>query len=208
MTDAFASLVSPVLQHLVDLQLRLEAGENPSLASERERVLVLLDEAERKASESSALAHDFALAKHALVYWIDEILINSQWAHATEWRQQILEWDIYHERLRSERFFEKAHDAEGLANTDALETFYLCVALGFRGRHVDSPGDLRKWADRAYNRIIAGSRQPDKFLPDDAVERAPLHSLPGQSILLAVSVLVSISALLTLACFVIAIPPR
>src|SRR6185312_11435786 len=136
------------------------------------------------------------------------VIVNSPWSHALEWRQQILEWDIYQERLRSERFFEKAHDAEGLANTDPLETFYLCVALGFRGRHGDSPGEIRKWADRAYNRIISGSRQPDKFLPDDAVERAPLQPLPGQSMLLAVSVLVSISALITLACFVLAIPPR
>src|SRR5262249_53528511 len=157
---------------------------------------------------SSQLAHDFELAKHALVYWVDEILINSPWKHAMEWRQHILEWDIYQERLRADRFYEKAHEAEALANTDPLETYYLCVALGFRGRYADSPAELRGWSERIYNRIAAGSQQPDKFLPDDTLARGPLSPLPGQSILLAVSVLVSITALFTLACFVLSVRPR
>ncbi len=175
MTDAFASLVSPVIQYVIDLQHRLEEGESPPLGPEREHIIVALGEAERKASASSQLAHDFALAKHALVYWIDEVLINSPWKHAMEWRQQILEWDIYQERLRADRFYEMAHEAEALANTDPLETYYLCVALGFRGRYVDSTAELRAWSERIYNRIASGSQQPEKFLPDDTLERCPLN---------------------------------
>ncbi len=135
------------------------------------------------------------------------MLINAPWSHAVEWRQQILEWDIYQERLRADRFFEKAHEAEALATTDPLETFYLCVALGFRGRYAESPAELRKWAERVYNRIVAGGQQPDKFLPDEPLDREPLRPLSGQVILLAVSVLVSLTALVTLACFVLAVPP-
>jgi type VI secretion system protein ImpK len=141
------------------------------------------------------------------VYWIDEVLINSTWKHALGWRQRILEWDLYQERLRADRFYEKAQEAETLAGTDPLETFYLCVALGFRGRHVDSPAELRKWAERVYNRVLAGGRQSDKFLPEEPIEREPLRPLPGPSMLLAVSILVSITALFTLACFVLAVPP-
>ena len=207
MTDAFASLVSPVFQQVIDLQQRLEQGENPPLEPERDQIVAALAEAEQKAGGSSQLAHDFELAKHALVYWTDEVLINSSWRHATEWRQRILEWDIYQERLRADMFFEKAHEAEALASTDPLETYYLCVALGFRGRYADSQSELRKWSDRVYNRIAAGSQQPDKFLPDEGGESQPLRPLPGQSILLAVSVLVAVSALVTLACFVLAVPP-
>lgn len=208
MTDAFASLVCPVIQCVIDLQHRLERGESPPLAPEREQILVALDEAQRKAAGSGQLLHDFELAKHALVYWIDEILINSPWVHATEWRQQILEWDIYQERLRADRFYEMAHEAEALAGTDPLEIYYLCVALGFRGRYVDSQAELRGWAERVYNRIVSGSRQPDKFLPDETIEREPLHPLPGQSILLATSVLVSLSVLFSIACFVLSVRPH
>jgi type VI secretion system protein ImpK len=207
MTDVFASLVSPVFQFLIDLQHRLEQGESPALESEREHILSLLGEADQKAATSSQLAHDWDLARRALVYWIDEILINSSWKHALAWRQHILEWDLYQERLRADRFYEIAQEAEALAGTDPLETFYLCVALGFRGRHVDSPAELRKWSERVYNRILAGGQQAEKFLPDEPIEREPLRPLPGPSMLLAVSILVSITALFTLACFVLAVPP-
>ena len=207
MTDVFASLVSPVFQYVIELQQRLEAGESPALEPEREQIVALLDEADQKSSTSSQLAHDFELARHALVYWIDEVLINSSWKHAHTWRQHILEWDLYEERLRADRFYEVAHDAEALAGTDPLETFYLCVALGFRGRYVESPAELRKWAEKIYNRIVSGGQQPEKFLPDEPIDREPLRPLPGPSMLLAVSILVSISALVTLACFVLAVPP-
>jgi type VI secretion system protein ImpK len=207
MTDAFASLVNPVFQQVINLQQRLEQGESPALGPERDQILALLADAEQGAGASSQLRHDFGLAKHALVYWIDEVLINAPWSHAVEWRQQILEWDIYQERLRADRFFEKAHEAEALATTDPLETFFLCVALGFRGRYSENPAELRKWAERVYNRIVAGGQQPDKFLPDEPLDREPLRPLSGQAILLAVSVLVSLTALVTLACFVLAVPP-
>jgi type VI secretion system protein ImpK len=207
MTDSFARLVGPVFHQVIDLLQRMEQGESPALEPERARLCAVLDEAEQQAGASSQLAHDFALARHALVYWIDEVLINSHWTHALEWRQQILEWEIYQERLRADRFYEKAHEAEALATTDPLETYFLCVALGFRGRYVDSPGDLRKWADRVYNRIAASGQQADKFLPEDPGDHEPLKPLPGQSILLAASVLVSVTALVTLACFVLAVPP-
>jgi type VI secretion system protein ImpK len=208
MTDPFASLVNPVFQVVIDLLQRIEQGEDPALGPAREQIVVALDEAERKAAASSQLAHDFALAKHALVYWIDEVLINSPWKHAMEWRQQILEWDLYHERLRADRFYEMAHDAEVRANTDPLETYYLCVALGFRGRYIESHAELRAWADRVYNRIASSGQQPEKFLPDETVERRPLAPLPGPSILLAVSLVVSATALVTLACFVLVVRPH
>jgi len=209
MNDAFANLVAPVFQHLIDLQQQLEAGEEcPPLDVERERILAVLGEAEQKAGASSSqLAHDFELAKHALVYWIDEILINSRWERAAEWRQHILEWDIYQERLRADRFYEIAHDAETLAGTDPLETFFLCVALGFRGRYAENHKELRRWSERVYNRAVAGNHQPDRFLPDDPGLRELLRPLPGKSVLLAVSMLVALSVVVTLACFVLAIPP-
>jgi type VI secretion system protein ImpK len=207
MTDAFASVVSPVFQYVIDLQQRMEVGEAPALEPERERIMALLAEADQRANVSSQLAHDFELARHALVYWIDEVLINSSWKHATEWRQRILEWDYYGQRLRADLFYEKAREAEALAGTDPLEVFYLCVALGFRGQHVNSPGDLRKWADRVYNRIASGSTHPDKPFPDEATGGDEIAPLPGPSLLLGASILVSLTALFTLACFVLAVPP-
>jgi type VI secretion system protein ImpK len=207
MTDAFAHVVSPVFQQVIDLQEKLRRGENPALEPRRQQIRAALEEAQLKAAATTQLAHDFELAKYALVYWIDEVLINSSWSHALEWRQQILEWDIFQERLRADRFYEQAQVAERLAGTDPLETFFLCVALGFRGRNVDNHAELQQWAARVYTRIAVGNTQPDKFTPDEPLAREPLKPLPGKTILLGVSLLVSITAVLTYACFFLAIPP-
>src|SRR5215831_18025629 len=105
MTDAFAGLVSPVFYHVIQLLQRMEQGESPALEPERNRLIALIGEADQQAATSGALAHDFALARHALIYWVDEILINSPWRNALEWKNRILEWDYFQERIRADKFF-------------------------------------------------------------------------------------------------------
>jgi type VI secretion system protein ImpK len=207
MTDAFAGMVYPVIQEVVEALHGLDEGRNAPLEEVRSKVLNALAEAERKASASTTLGHDFELARHALVYWADEVLINSAWSHALEWKNRILEWEFFQQRERADRFFDLAQDAERLAGSDPLETFYLCVALGFRGRYADDPAGLKKWSDRVYNRVVAGLQQPERFLAEEPPDHAPLRPLPGPSRLLAVSLLVAVSAVVTAACFVAAVPP-
>src|SRR3954468_20715964 len=153
MTDAFANLVGPIFQHVITLQRRLEMGESPRLEAERGQIMALLNTAEQQAGTSGQTMLDFDVAKHALVYWIDEILVNSAWGQDSGWREHILEWDIFQERLRADRFYEKAQEAETLPGTDALETFFLCAALGFRGQFVDNRAGLLKWSERTYARL-------------------------------------------------------
>ncbi len=205
MNDAFAHLVGPVLQFMIEFPRRLARGEDPPLDEVRGELLALLVEAEQRAPRE--LAGDFALAKYALIYWIDEVLINSGWSRALDWREHILEWDFYRERLGGEAFFDRAREAEALSRTDPLEVFFLCVALGFQGKYTFSRPDLRKWAERAYGRIASGSKHPDRFLPEEPRDEVPtpLRPLPGKSILLAVCVLVSVTTLVTLACFILAV---
>lgn len=203
MNDAFATLVGPVIGYMVEFPRRLAAGEDPPLDEVRADLLGLLDDATRRAPPGET-ASDLALARYALVYWVDEMLINSRWSHAPSWREAILEWHYYGERLGGEEFFNKARDAASLARTDALEVFFLCVALGFQGKFTHHRAELQQWAGRTYARIAAGLNHPDRFLPDPPRDGAgPLRPLPGRSVLLGVSVLVGVSALVTLACFIL-----
>jgi type VI secretion system protein ImpK len=204
MNDAFAQLTGPVFRYMIDFPGRLGGGESPRLEEVRGDLLGLLDDATRRAPPGE-VASDLALARYALVYWIDELLINSPWAHAPAWREAILEWHYYGERLGGEEFYQKARDAALLARTDALEVFFLCVALGFQGKYTHNRADLQQWAGRTYARIASGLNHPDRFLADAARDDAgPLRPLPGSAVLLGVSLLVSASALVTLACFILA----
>jgi type VI secretion system protein ImpK len=207
MTDDFAGLVTPVFRHVIQLLRRIDQGECPDLEPERVKVVALLEEAGRQARARAQLAYDFALARHALVYWVDEVLINAPWSHSPTWQNRILEWQYFRERNRAERFYEEADKALRLVNTDPIETFHLCVAMGFRGKYDDDPEGLFRWAQPVYRRVEAGCRQPDRFLPDEQFDRKPLTPRSGPLVLLAVSLLVSLSALVTVAGFILAVSP-
>src|SRR5262249_61526047 len=128
-------------------------------------------------------------------------------AHAGGVQNRMLEWEYFRERIRAECFYEEADKALRLECTDPIETFYLCLAMGFRGKYDDDPEGLFLWANQMHQRVGAGWRQPDRFLPDEPLGRAPLTPRSGPSVLLAVSLLVSLSALATVAGFVLAATP-
>ncbi len=207
MKDAFGQVIDPILRYVIDLRRGAERGDHAAIELVRTDLVALLAEAEQKALSARDTAGSFGLVKYALVYWADEVLINSSWSHADAWRYHILEWDIYQENVGGERFYEKAEEAERLTDTDPLEVFFLCVTLGFRGKLGLDRTQLRRWVDRVYGRLAASNQPPERFLPEteDRDQLVSLGSLPGKTFMLRMSVLVSISALLTLAGFLYAI---
>lgn len=131
MTDAFASKVYPLILYVLGLLDRIQQrrGPEPTPKEELPRLKQYLGQLDSRGNDQK----DFELARSALVYWIDELLVNSSWRHANEWKNHTLERELLDSRDRAWEFFEKAKAARALARPDALETFYLCVALGFLG---------------------------------------------------------------------------
>jgi type VI secretion system protein ImpK len=208
MTEAFAEVVAPVFQGVIDFQNRLVRGEHPTVEDQRRELIDLLSRAEERAVRTSAaLARDFELAKRALIYWIDEILITSSWRHAHEWTNQILEFHFYHEGSAAVRFYEMATEAEKRDSTDPLETFLLCVALGFRGDLASDTEEVRRWASRVHDRVAEGTSQPEQYIPEPASSQGErgLAALHGGRLLFVVSALVSLSAIVTLFGLIVAV---
>jgi type VI secretion system protein ImpK len=211
MTDAFADVVAPVLQGVIDFQDGLLRGKHPTLEEQKRELMDLLKRSEEKAVRTSPeLARDFELAKRALVYWIDEILITSRWSHAQEWTNHILEFDFYREGVAAVRFYEKATEAEKRDSTDPLETFLLCVALGFRGDLASDKEEIQRWASRVHERVTEGTKHPQQFLPEPPVSQRDreLLALPGGRLLLVISTLVSATAIATLLGLIVAVHCR
>jgi len=208
MTDAFADVVAPVIQGVIDFQDGLLRGKHPTVEEQKRELIDLLNRSEDKAARTSPeLARDFELAKRALVYWIDEILITSSWSHSQEWTNHILEFSLYRESAAAVRFYEKAVEAEKRDSTDPLETFFLCVVLGFRGDLDSDEEEIRRWASRVHERVTEGTKQPEQYLPEPTGPREDreLRPLPGGRLLLVVSLLVCATAVVTLAGFIAAV---
>jgi type VI secretion system protein ImpK len=161
MTPEFSEAVDPVFLHVLGLLEKIGRGESPDPQDQKVRIRALLDQAHAKLGQSQ----DWEYARYALVVWIDEVLIEAPWEHRDWWNNNVLEVDLYGTREAFEKFFIQAREASGLPKRDALEVFYVCVVLGFRGLYREEhsyperwqlPADLESWARQTSMAIQLG----------------------------------------------------
>lgn len=168
MTPEFAESADPVFLHVLDMLERISRGERPDPHEERLHIKGWLDRAERKLGQRV----DWELAKYALVSWIDEMLIEAPWEGRRWWTENALEVELFGTGLANEQFYLKAKEAATLPRRDALEVYYVCVVLGFRGLYRDPlaaaalaeprglPPDLESWAKQTAIAIRLGQGRP------------------------------------------------
>jgi type VI secretion system protein ImpK len=193
MQEQIANLVHPVFNHGLRVRERLDRGESPDLDTEQAALKGLLlsdlearrwpdfggDNLDGRSLSSSRIsdptrrsADTFLGIRYALVCWLDELFIDSPWGRT--WNEQKLETQLYGTNIRAELFWEQARRAEARPGSDALEVYFLCVMLGFRGELRDQPERLQAWVGTAQTRI-ARSQGKELTLPP---EHEPLTFVP------------------------------
>jgi type VI secretion system protein ImpK len=190
MTPEFSELVYKVISSALDLKNRVDRGGTPDLEQERSRLIELLP-----ANVGGGLQADFSGdgktflgARYALACWIDELfIVHSSWAE--RWKPLILEQALFGTRERASKFWEQADIVLRRPNTprvnyppgaDALETFFLCVVLGFRGTHRENPGKIREYVDEMRPQIARAADWPQ---PADAGVKTNIEPLVGRETL-------------------------
>lgn len=182
MTPEFAQAVDPVFLHVLRLLERLDNGEGPSVAEVRRGIMTPLNQADTVLRNSEDWKH----AKYALVVWIDDVLIDSRWEHNRSWAEPLLEFEIYGTSHASTQFYTEAEEARRLPKSDALEVFYVCVVLGFRGIYRD-PVEAEQWAYEnglpptleAWTKQTAKSIRAGKGLPSFVGNTRPGAGVPA-----------------------------
>lgn len=187
MREQIANLVYPILSHGISIRDRLVRGEGLDLATEQATLKGLLrSELEAKrisdfgtdgadAGQSMSMSRGdsgggrrsdaFFGIRYALVCWLDELFtVDSPWAE--KWNERKLETTLYGTNDRAWKFWEQAKQADARSGTDALETFYLCVVLGFRGELRGQADKLQSWVRSCQVRIAKGQKQEFPVPPD------------------------------------------
>jgi type VI secretion system protein ImpK len=164
MTPKLAQAVDPIFIHVLDLLEQIKGDVHPSPQEERLKVCALLDQAEAILGGGP----EWELCKYAIVSWIDEMLVDTPWSGQEWWANNVLEVELFSTRVCSEQFFLKAQEAASMSSRDALEVYYVCVVLGFRGMYHDPhsaemiarpyglPADLETWAKQTSMSIRLG----------------------------------------------------
>ena len=168
MTPEFSKSVDGVFTCVIDLLDRIERGQDQDYHTEQQRVKASIDRAEVSLGSSN---QDWLLAKYALVAWIDDILIEAPWKHAAIWKEKALERTMFKTQDAFTQFYSKAREAESRPNKDALEVFYVCVVLNFRGLYRDPdsggmamdyglPPTVEEWVSKTAQAIKLAQGRP------------------------------------------------
>jgi type VI secretion system protein ImpK len=181
MTPNFAQAVDPIFLYVLALLDRISRSAKIKAHDERTNIRRLIDEAEARLGFGT----EWELAKYALVSWIDEMLVETAWDGRDWWGNNVLEIELFNSRECNEKFFVRARQASTITGRDALEVFYVCVILGFRGLYQDPasgaavaqtlnlPPDLNEWARQTALSIRLGQGRDALAPPGGEVAGAP-----------------------------------
>jgi type VI secretion system protein ImpK len=118
----------------------------------RARVGELFQIFDTRAAGADVSPPNAALAKYALAAFIDEIVLNSDWALRESWSGKPLQLEYFNDFAAGEEFFNKldtVRHTDDPKRIDVLEVYYLCLALGFQGKYGGLEGleKLRRLTD-------------------------------------------------------------
>ena len=121
---------------LLILQLRAakDLGEPEIL---KKRIQELLRHIERESREAGYGEESIQRAVFALVAFIDETIIASEWDQREQWLANPLQLQLFNRYDAGEEFFATLDKLRRRPEheRELLELYFLCLALGFRGRY-------------------------------------------------------------------------
>ncbi|HKB87492.1 MAG TPA: type IVB secretion system protein IcmH/DotU [Ignavibacteriaceae bacterium] len=143
--------ISDIASECFMLILQLRSTNNyGNPESLKARVAEMFERFERE-SRSAGIDNDkVKKATFALVAFLDETIISSSWNQKEVWLSDPLQIRMFDTFNAGEEFFTYLEELRqrSSVNKDVLEIYYLCLALGFKGKYqLQSPELLRRVID-------------------------------------------------------------
>src|SRR6185369_1610794 len=120
-----------------DLILRLRAGIVAPSNDLRPKVAALLEDFEKRAERYRFNHKIVQVSKFALASFVDEVVLMNNFPLRDQWEKYALQLEYFGEQLAGNKFFEKLQAMLGQTEVtkDAIEVYYVCMLLGFKGRY-------------------------------------------------------------------------
>lgn len=142
----------------------------------RQRLLELLHEQADQARDLS-LFEEWQKAKYLILVTADDLALSLDWPGRQTWR--LLETEIFQTQVGGNRFFELIQDP-AYRTPDLFEIFYLCLAVGFRGKYLlRGQDELDRVVEELYSNLQDVPRDLSaRFTPrayDETIDRDFTH---------------------------------
>lgn len=153
MTEQLYRACADVLSVAVQLP---SAAQLPPANELRQRMIQSLDGMVLRGRALGIPDAELAEARYALVAFTDEQILKSNWPGKNEWMNQPLQLALYREYTAGENFFVRLRALlQSGRPALALEVYYLCLMLGFRGAY-GKTGDVQSvntWSEAARQQL-------------------------------------------------------
>jgi type VI secretion system protein ImpK len=165
------------------LMTAAEVGDGrglPGSEAVRQQMVGLLKQLVARSREAGIPDAETAEARYAIVAFIDDRILKSNWPGRAEWQSNPLQLQFFREFTAGENFFARMTALMKRGDPAyALEVYYLCLALGFGGASTrGGQNSSQAYLDSARPRVLAG-RAPDRIAPNAIPpERHRAHPRP------------------------------
>lgn len=176
------------------------AADVPPPGRLRDDLLQLLRQMVARCRAAGIDDTDTAEARYALVAFIDDRVLKSSYPGRTEWMNNPLQLQLFHEYAAGENFFVRMRAIQQRnRQAPALEVFHLCLALGFTGAlpAASAADDARAYLESTRDcvpRLGSGAPLSPSALPPDHYSA----SAPRRPVLLFLSLACAAVVLLVL----------
>lgn len=152
LTDCFMELVAYVAYFL-----KTVAAKQPPYNVVKAEIDRLISDAQILREKGNFPHPDYDLARFAVFAWIDESILSSEWREKSKWQAEQLQRVYYQTTDAGELFFERLNTVS-LPQRDVREVYYLCLAMGFTGRHCHEGDEFLLDQLRSSNlKLLTGS---------------------------------------------------
>ncbi len=152
LSDCFIELVAYVTYFLKTVSTR-----QPPFDQVKADVLRLLTQSEGCLKKNLFPPEDYDLARFAICAWVDEAILQSGWNQKNQWQREQLQRLYYQTTDAGELFFERLNNL-GFHQRDVREVYYICLALGFKGRFIHAGDEYLLGQVKSSNlKLLIGS---------------------------------------------------
>ena len=191
------------------LMLAVSFPHAPSMGSAgelRQRLQVALDNMVGKGRAAGIQEQDLADMRYAVVAFLDEQILKSNWPGRNEWMSQPLQLVLFNQYTAGEHFFNRLRGLLGEGRSDAIAAYQLCLALGFKGQYGTGadPTSLSGFGQAALQQVSRSLPRSDKLgphaIPADRAQQvknsnAPLIAFAAAGLLIAFGLLFGLERL-------------
>jgi type VI secretion system protein ImpK len=155
---------------IFDLILRLKAGIIAPSNELRPKIASMLTDFENRAERYRFSSKITQVSKFALAAFVDETVLSNNFNLKEEWEKNPLQLEYFGEHLAGNKFFDKlaAMLKQVDVTADAVEIYYVCMLLGFKGRYAVYEKDklLQIMQETANALVKAGKIRPVELSPN------------------------------------------